>query len=405
MPQVQLTNLVYGGECLGRLANGRAVFVPYGLPGEIVSIELVEEKKHFARGRILEIIQPSAERIQPRCAHFGVCGGCHYQHMSYAAQLAAKKAILIDQFQRIAGIPAPFVEDVEPSSSPWFYRNTVQFHLNPEGKLGYQMWGSNRVVAIRECHLPEEPLNALWPQLDFEPLPDLKKIELRLGSGDEILMALESNSVEMPEFEVDIPLSAVHLSPAGQIVLAGEDFLVMEVLDRPFKVSAQSFFQVNTAQAEKMVATLFDWLPLTKQTTLLDIYCGVGLFSAFIAAKVGRCIGIELSESACADYAVNLDEFDNVELYIGGAEKILPSLDVQAQVAVLDPPRAGVNPLALDALAVIRPEVIAYVSCDPSTLARDAARLLKAGYRLERVKPFDLFPQTYHIESISLFVK
>lgn len=403
MHHVQLTNLVYGGECIGRLADGRAVFVPYGLPGEIVSIEIVEDKKRYARGKIVEIVQPSPERIQPRCGHFGVCGGCHYQHISYPAQLAAKKAILTDLHHRIAGIENPPVEDIEPSQSPWFYRNSIQFHLSPDGRLGYQKWGSNQVVPINECYLPEEPLNELWPRLDFEPLPDLEKIDLRLGSGDEILLALESSSAEMPEFEVDLPLSAVHLSPAGLIVLAGDDHLGMEILGRPFKVSARSFFQVNTAQAEKMVNTLLEWLPVSKQTTMLDIYCGVGLFSAFFAPKVGRCIGIELSESACEDYAANLDEFDNVELYIGAAEKILPALGVKAQVAVLDPPRAGVDPLALDALVDIRPEVIAYVSCDPSTLARDTARLLKAGYQLERVKPFDLFPHTYHIESISLF--
>ena len=142
---------------------------------------------------------------------------------------------------------------------------------------------------------------------------------------------------------------------------------------------------------------------MTDFFAFLQIFSARARFSAFFAPKVGRCIGIELSESACEDYAANLDEFDNVELYIGAAEKILPALGVKAQVAVLDPPRAGVDPLALDALVDIRPEVIAYVSCDPSTLARDTARLLKAGYQLERVKPFDLFPHTYHIESISLF--
>jgi 23S rRNA (uracil1939-C5)-methyltransferase len=404
MPRVQLTNLVYGGECIGRLADGRAVFTPYGLPGEIVSIEIVENKKRFARGKIIDIIQPSPERIKPRCRHYGVCGGCHYQHLSYPAQLATKEKILVEQLQRVAGMENPHVDKVEPSPSAWYYRNSVQFHLNAEGKLGYQKRGSNQVVAINECHLPEEQINQFWPRLDFEPLPELKKIDLRLGSGDEILMAIESNSTEMPEFEVDFPLSAVHVSPAGEIVLAGDDYVVMEILGRSFKVSTRSFFQVNTAQAEKMVKSLLEWLPVSGQTTFLDIYCGVGLFSAFFAPKVDRCIGIELSESGCEDYAVNLDEFNNVELYIGAAEKILPVLDVKAQVVIVDPPRAGIDPLALDALMEIHPEVIAYVSCDPSTLARDAARLLKAGYRLERTRPFDLFPQTFHIESINLFV-
>jgi 23S rRNA (uracil1939-C5)-methyltransferase len=404
MIEVQLSNLVYGGECIGRLADGRAVFVPYGLPGEIVSIELSEEKKRFARGHISKIIQKSPDRIEPRCAHFGECGGCHYQHMPYLYQISAKRNILIEQFQRIAGLTDPPVEEMEPCPSPWNYRNNIQFHLNQDGKLGYQAWGTNRVVAISECHLPEDALNQLWPQLNFEPIPGLEKIELRLGSGEEILMLLESNDLELPEFEVDIPLSAVHRSPGGQIVLAGDDYLVMEVKGKPFKVSAESFFQVNAVQAEAMVNTLLDWLPLSQNTALMDVYCGVGLFSAFLAPLVGRCIGIEVSESACADYSVNLDEYDHVELYVGAAEDILQSLQVQPQVVVVDPPRAGLQIAAIDSLVNMKPQMIAYVSCDPSTLARDASRLLKAGYRLERVKPFDLFPQTYHIESVSLFV-
>jgi 23S rRNA (uracil1939-C5)-methyltransferase len=403
MIQVQLLNLVYGGECLGRLADGRAVFVPYGLPGELVAIDLVEDKKRFARGRIVEILRPSPERIQPRCAHFGECGGCHYQHLTYERQLAAKQAILIDQLRRIAGVTVPPVEDIVPSPSPWNYRNTVQFHLNEEGRLGYQSWGGSRVVAIRECHLPEQTLNELWPLLDFEPLPGLERIELRLGADGEALLALETNELELPEFEVDIPLSAVLRSPAGQIVLVGDDHLVMEVLGKPFKVSAGSFFQVNTPMAGAMVETLLDWLPVNRRTTLLDVYCGVGLFSAFFAPRVGRCIGIESSESACADYAVNLDACENVELYVGLAEEVLPALNRRGEVIIVDPPRAGLEIAALDALTAMQPEAIAYVSCDPATLARDAARLLRGGYRLERVRPFDLFPQTYHIESISLF--
>ncbi len=403
MIQVRLTNLVYGGECLGRLADGRAVFVPYGLPGEVVAVELVEEKKRFDRGRIVEIVEPSPERIQPRCAHFGECGGCHYQHMSYASQLAAKQAILADQLTRIAGVTDPPIEEIVPSPSFWNYRNTIQFHLDNEGRLGYQRWGGKGVVRIRECHLPEPALNELWPLLDFEPLPGLERIELRQGADGEILITLEIEGLELPEFEVDIPLSAVVRSPAGKIVLAGDDALVMEVLGRPFRVSAGSFFQVNTAQTGAMVETLLDWLPVNPRTTLLDVYCGVGLFSAFFVPRVGRCIGIESSESSCADFAVNLDAFDHVELYVGTAEEVLPGLTLRADAVILDPPRAGMQSVALDALTAMQPEVIAYVSCDPATLARDASRLLRSGYRLDRVRPFDLFPQTYHIESISLF--
>jgi len=180
------------------------------------------------------------------------------------------------------------------------------------------------------------------------------------------------------------------------------------VLDRDFKVSAASFFQVNTVMAEKMVQHLITQLPITEASTLLDVYCGVGLFSAFFAPKCKTVIGIESSESSCEDFAVNLDEFDNVELYEGLAEEVLPALVgriANPPYVLLDPPRAGLDKQVIDGIFNLNPQMIAYVSCDPSTLARDAARLINAGYKLKEVTPFDLFPQTFHIESISIFEK
>lgn len=295
------------------------------------------------------------------------------------------------------------VEEIRPSPLEWHYRNTVQFHLDEQGRLGYEESGSNRVVAIQECFLPQSPLDEIWQQLDFESGLGIERVGLRVGADEEVLLTLESEMLELPAFEVDFALSAVHLSPAGSIVLAGEDWLPMEVNGRIFRVSAGSFFQVNTAQAGAMVQFLQEVLPLDRQTTLLDVYCGVGLFSAFLAEKAGRCIGIEQSPTACEDYAFNLDQTQNVELYVGAAEEILPALRVSGNIiAVVDPPRAGLDRHALDALVALQPRWIAYVSCDPATLARDLKRLVSAGYSLERVTPFDLFPQTYHIESISL---
>ena len=157
--------------------------------------------------------------------------------------------------------------------------------------------------------------------------------------------------------------------------------------------------------AEKMVNHLLTSLPVSMSTTLLDVYCGVGLFSAFFAPKCGHVIGIESSESACEDFVVNLDEFDNVELYEGFAEDVIPHLQVRPDIVLVDPPRAGLDKQVVDGILKLDPQMIAYISCDPSTLARDAARLINAGYKLKEVTPFDLFPQTYHIESISLFEK
>jgi 23S rRNA (uracil1939-C5)-methyltransferase len=401
--QVDLTSLVYGGDAMGRLPDGRAVFVPYALPGEKVRVQLMEEKKGHARGNLVEVLLPSPERITPRCRHFSDCGGCHYQYLPYERQLEIKQSILREQLQRIANLSEAPVDPVVPSPNPWNYRNTLQFHLTADGKIGFQAADSHRVVAISECHLPEEALNETWPQLEFEPLAGLERVELRQGAGEELLLILEGDADQAPEFQTELRLSAVYTSGGEMQLLAGEEFIWMEVLDRAFKVSAGSFFQVNSRQAEVMIEHLLSILPLSPQASVLDLYCGVGLFSAFMAPRVNRCVGIEVSPWACDDFTINLDEFDNVELYVGAAETVLPGLEFKADMVVMDPPRSGVDKIVLDEMVKMKPTLIAYVSCDPATLARDTRRLLSGGYQLERVTPFDMFPQTYHIESISLF--
>jgi 23S rRNA (uracil1939-C5)-methyltransferase len=412
---VQMDTLVYGGEALGRLPDGRAVFVPFTLPGELVRLRLLEEKRSHARGELVEILRPVPERIAARCPHFGACGGCHYQHLPYSRQLQAKQAILIDQLERIGKIPSPNVEATVASPQEWNYRNTVQFHLTSEGKLGYLAMDSHRVVPIRECHLPETALNDLWPRLDLEPVPGVERITLRLGLGqgfgqdlgqdldEDLLMVMEGSDPQAPEFSVDIPLSAIYVGPGGPVVMAGDDHLVIQVAGRLFRVSARSFFQVNTLQAGAMVERLLAGIDLPGEATVLDVYCGVGLFSAFLASKASRLVGIEMNEAACQDFAGNLDEFNNVELYQGSAEEVLPGLSFKPDLVVVDPPRAGIEREALAALLALRPRQLVYISCDPATLARDARRICDAGYRLARSVPFDLFPQTYHIESMNFF--
>lgn len=403
---ITLEKLTYGGEAMGRLPDGRAVFVPFGLPGENVRVELTEDRKNFARGKLLEVIQAAPQRIQAKCKHFGLCGGCHYQNLSYENQLQAKTEILSDQLKRIGKIENPPVKPMVPSPLEWNYRNHVQFHLTAEGKLGFINSKGNSSFPIEECHLPETSIDTFWPELQFESNRDIERVSLRAGQHEELLVVLESESPETPELEIEADVSVVHLFDEHAVVMAGQDYLTLNILDKDFHVSAASFFQINTLMAEKMIQHLITCLPVSSSSTLLDVYCGVGLFSKFFASKCERVIGIESSKSACEDFEINLDEFDNVELYEGAAEEILPALArqiVYLSHMIIDPPRAGVEKQTLDAILLIKPQVIAYVSCDPATLARDAARLIVGGYRLAEVTPFDLFPQTYHIESISIF--
>ena len=400
---LQLEIMAYGGDAMGRLPDGRAVFVPFGMAGERVRVRLTEEKKNFARGILVDILEPSKDRIHARCKHFGECGGCHYQHLPYEKQLEIKTEILIDQLRRIGKIENPPVLPMVGCPDPWNYRNHVQFSLEETGKLGFLAPNSNEVIPITECHLPEPSVNGFWGQLEFEPGTDIERVSLRAGRDEDLMLLLESDSPEPPELEIEAGISVAHLYEGNAVVIAGNDHIMIRVLERDFKVSAASFFQVNTVMAGKMVEYLITQLPGTRSSTLLDLYCGVGLFSAFFAPKCKSVIGVEVSASACEDFEANLDEFDNVELYEGTVEEVIAHLEARPDVVIVDPPRAGLDKWVVDGLVRLNPKHIAYVSCDPSTLARDAARLIHGGYILKQVAPFDLFPQTYHIESISLF--
>ncbi len=402
--EITPTVYVYGGETLARLPDGRAVFIPYALPDERIRIRLVEEKERYARAELLEVLTVSPDRIEPRCAHFTQCGGCHYQHIPYQEQLIIKQAILKNQLERVGKLPDPPVSSMIPSPAAWNYRNHIQLHISKSGNPGYFKHRSNQVVPIQECHLPEESLNQIWPALDLEFIPGLDRVSLRTGEGgQDTMIILESSDPKPIEFAVDLPLSAVHQGPGGEIVLSGDDFTIIEVHGFPFVVSAGSFFQVNTPVAELMVNYLLDTLPLAEHTILLDVYCGVGLFSVFLAPLVKRLIGIESDPSAAEDFLYNLAGFDSVKLYDVPAEDILPYLEVSPDIILLDPPRAGISKIVLDSVVSLHPDLIAYISCDPATLARDVSRLHNQGYQLQQSTPFDMFPQTYHIESINIF--
>lgn len=403
---VRIDNLAYGGDALGRLADGRVVFVPYAISGELARLRLVEEKPHHARAELVEVLEASPDRVEPRCQHFKTCGGCHYQHMNYPIQLKAKAAILREQLERIGGLKDIPAVEVEAAPEPWCYRNHIQFHLTHEGKLGFQRAHSNQPFAIRECYLPEVAINQLWPQVEIEPMPGLERISLRLGADADRMLLLEGSIPQPVDFSIeDLAISVIQVGPSGNVVLAVSDHLVMEISGIHFMVSATSFFQVNTLQAQAMVKHLTEHLSLDEEMTVLDVYCGVGLFSAFLAPKVKRLVGIEISPGACEDFTTNLDEFENVELYEASAEDVLENVVFNPDIIIMDPTRAGLGWKTVEGIIAQDAAQLAYVSCDPATLARDGKQLSSGGYSLVKVTLFDMFPQTYHIESISYWEK
>ncbi len=404
--EVKMEKMVSGGDCLGRLPDGRALFVPFVLPGEVVRVKLVDEKKRYAHGFPLEVIETAPDRISPRCIHFGECGGCQYQHLDYTKQLALKEDLLRDQFQRIAQIEDPPIQPIIPSPNPWNYRNHIQFHLGQGGELGYIHADGEHLLIIEECHLPQEPINALWPQFELGAESGVFRLGIRQDTYDNLMLIMEGDDPKPPDFSEDLPVSAIYTPPDARLtILAGDDHLIYTLHDQHFQVSARSFFQVHTAMAEKIIAFLLENIQLEKTMQVIELYAGVGLFSAFLAPRVGHLTAIESSGSACYDFATNLDEFNNVVLYEAEAEEVLPTLNMPVDLVVMDPPRSGLAPAVHDALVKLQPKQIAYISCDPATLARDTKLILANGYQLKSVTPFDLFPQTGHIETIILLSK
>ena len=414
---LQLTSIAHGGAALGR-HEGRVIFVPCALPGETVRAEITEDKGRYAFARLVEVVEPSPDRVTPPCPYFGGaghsgagCGGCQWQHAGYPAQLRFKAEIVADQLARIGGIADPVVHPTLPDRSGWAYRNHAQFHPAPDGGLGFQRAAVSAaaasgawVVSIDECPILHPLLSDLYATLDLD-LPDLLRLSLRAGTETGDLMLIFEMADDLPPaLESDLPVSCVLLLSDGvHVNLIGSNHITETVAGHTYRISAPSFFQVNTPQATQLVRLVIEYLDLQGDETVLDAYCGVGLFTTHLAERAGLVVGVEVAPAAIADLLENTARMDNVEVIEGPVEAVLPDLDVSLDAAVIDPPRAGIDRFALDALVARRPARVVYVSCDPATLARDAKRLARGGYHLAEVQPVDMFPQTYHIESVALF--
>jgi 23S rRNA (uracil1939-C5)-methyltransferase len=414
--ELELTAAAHLGQAMGR-HEGRVTFVRGGLPGERVRARIVEEGKRWARGELVEVLRASTDRVEPPCPYYGHCGGCHWQHAAYPAQLAYKREIVTEQLQRLSHIDAPPVRSVLGApSEPWFYRNHVQFSVTEAGALGFQAAGSNDVVPIERCLLLHPLLDEMHAALDLD-WPELRRLILRAGiHTGEMLCVFEAGASpngetpadEAPELEVDLPVSCLlRRSDGTDMVLIGSSVYHETLRGHVYRVSSSSFFQVNTEQAEVLLDVIHAYLDPQPTDTLLDLYCGVGAIGLAIAGEVGQVIGIEEHPAAIADAQANAYHNElppsRIRFLQGKAENLLPALEEPISKVVLDPPRGGCKPGVLEALLRRAPERIVYVSCDPTTMARDAARLAEGGYDLSEVQPLDMFPQTYHVETVSLW--
>jgi 23S rRNA (uracil1939-C5)-methyltransferase len=311
-----------------------------------------------------------------------------------------------DQLARIGGIDDPPVQPTLPSPSPWGYRNRVTFGVSENRELGFQRRRSHEIEPIYECFITDPRLMALYESLDLD-LPELHRLTLMAGTDqDDLLIAFETKGDELPSLNVDFPVSCVHLENAEEAIpvnLIGRNHVTHAVGEYSYRVSAGRFFQVNTGVAAGLVELVLAYLDPSPNDTIVDAYAGVGLFTLPLADRAGLVIAIELDPGATEDLLINLGEVQNVEVVEGPVEAVLPDLvDTEPlQGLVVDPPRQGLDVAAIDALVADGPSHLVYVSCDPATLARDLKRLARGGYTPDMVQPVDMFPQTFHVETIT----
>ena len=374
--QLTLDRIAHGGEALGR-HDSKVIFVPYAIPGERVAVEIIEEKERWARARLLDVLSPSPDRVEPPCPYFGsradACGDCQWQHIAYERQAELKGEIVADQLQRLGHIARPPVADIvaladDAGVLSYGYRNHVRFGLTTEGRLGFQRPDSHQVIPVDRCLLLHDRLDELHAALDVV-WPELTGVSLRAGiNTDQALILLEAAGEELPELELELPAACAVLTRHGVQPLIGEPWIEELVAGRRYQVSAESFFPFNTVGAEALVEIVRSYADLRPADVLLDVYCGVGLFALALAGEAAEVIGIESSPAACEDFAHNAADLPHVILHEGAVDEVLPALRGQAQrvdVVILDPPRTGAGEMIIQELTAPRPRRIVYVSCDP----------------------------------------
>ncbi len=441
---VSIDDLAFGGEGVGRI-DGYVIFVRGGIPGDQLRVRISEARARFGRGVIETIEAPAPERVEAPCPYFGRCGGCRLQHVAYPAQLAFKEKQVRDCLERIGGLPPFEMRPILAAPEPYGYRNKMEFTVVPSSAgpaLGlHEADRYDVVLDIDRCLLQSEVMNSLLAETRtlvrrdgisvYETAPDgegqglLRFVTLREGRRTGQAMVnfvaaapdIETLSPIAAELRARVPATAsvvlnVNAKKASVAVgteehlLLGRDTITESLGGLDFQISANSFFQTNTVQAERLFGLVEEACALTGTETVIDLYSGTGAISLQLARESRHVYGVELAPAAVADAIRNAraNSIVNCTFLAGEVRHVLPDLlrrGVRAEVVVADPPRAGFHPKALSALAELAPARLVYVSCNPATLARDVGDLVRRGYVLEWVQPVDMFPQTPHIEAVA----
>ncbi|MFO7608489.1 MAG: class I SAM-dependent RNA methyltransferase [Candidatus Krumholzibacteriia bacterium] len=418
-----IDKLVTGGAGLAR-HDGQAVFVPLTAPGDRVRARVTVRKKGFRQAELVEVVEPGPARREAPCPYFGECGGCDLQHLEPAAQRQAKAAIVLDCFQRLGRLDvAPLLEG--PADGPELgYRNRIRLFAHPSGPYGLMRRGTKQVVPLEACLLMPEQFNRdILPWLRM--MPPVEQILVRLDGRGRFLLSLFGPPARQKLLKRILAGVGPDQAPTpgctgilfNNLPVWGHDYLVHEIDGHTFKVAAQSFFQGNHGVTGEAVATAQAWLDDLAAAgrlgpLLADLFCGVGLFSLCLADRFARVVAVDSDEGACRDLENNVQRDaaarGKVTVHAGPVAKVLAEADLATDEAwreaccVVDPPRTGLGKDAAAALAARAPRQVLFMSCDPATLARDAALLVAAGYTPTRLRVLDMFPQTAHIETLLL---
>lgn len=368
------------GDGVGPLGD-KLAYAARTIPGERIRVKIRRHRREWIAVDLVEVVEPSPDRVTPRCPLFEHCSGCQLQHIAYPRQLALKQTLVARQLRAHGGFEQAPVAAVLGADDPWHYRNHGRFTVQ-NGHVGFVRHFRREFLPVPQCPIMERRINDVMARVDGR-LHGATQCNVRVGGPEGSLMI----QPRLPQVE--------------DVLASGQTSLEEELLGKRFRVSAAAFFQVNRAQAERLVHLVQERVDAGPEGVVIDAYGGVGTFAVLLSPHVGRVISIEESAQAVQDAKVNVEGLANVELVLGKTEELLAGIPGPVDAIVLDPPRSGCQPEALAAVIAHRPKRVVYVSCDPETLARDLRILVDAGYELLEVQPVDMFPHTHHVECVA----
>ncbi|MEU1782425.1 class I SAM-dependent RNA methyltransferase [Streptomyces abikoensis] len=420
--EVEVGPVAHGGHCVARTESGRVLFVRHALPGERVIARVTEGEStsRFLRADAVRVLEASKDRVPAPCPFSGPgkCGGCDWQHAKPGAQRRLKGEVIAEQLMRLAGLTPeeagwdgtvmPAEGDKLPAGQVPAWRTRVQYAIDAEGHAGLRKHRSHEVQVIDHCMIAAEGVSELG--IEKREWPQIASVEAiaATGSHDRQVILTPKPGGRLPIVELDKPVSVMRIGERDKQVhpVHGRAFVRERADDRTYRVGAGGFWQVHPQAADTLVKAVMQGLMPRKGDMALDLYCGVGLFAGSLAERVGdkgAVLGIESSKRAVEDARHNLRDLDRVRIEQGKVESVLPRTRIDsADIIVLDPPRAGAGKETVRHLATLGARRIAYVACDPAALARDLKYFAEAGYEPVKLRAFDLFPMTHHVECVAI---